>query len=87
MNLKDRVYVKPDKQVRLKVREIAVIIENRIKNSKVHEQVQEKQERQLQLRNWSFRKLGKQNTILLSESTSNCKNVIHSNSSMREPRI
>ena len=42
MNLKDRVYVKPDKQVRFKVREIAVIIENRIKNSKVHEQVQEK---------------------------------------------
>ena len=40
MNLKDRVYVKPDKQVRFKVREIAVIIENRIKNSKVHEQVQ-----------------------------------------------
>ena len=33
MNLKDRVYVKPDKQVRFKVREIAVIIENRIKKN------------------------------------------------------
>ena len=54
------------------MREIAVIIENRIKNSKVHEQVQRKS-KERQLRNWSFRKLGKQNTILLSESTSNCK--------------
>ena len=59
------------------MREIAVIIENRIKNSKVHEQVQRKQRKNKKL---VFPKLGK-NTILLSESTSNCKNVIHSNSS------
>ena len=60
------------------MREIAVIIENRIKNSKVHEQVQRKQRKNKKL---VFPKLGKRNTILLSESTSNCKNVIHSNSS------
>ena len=72
MNLKDRVYVKPDKQVRLKkVREIAVIIENRIKNSKYTNRYKEKQERQLEIK-LVFPKLGKQNTILLSESTSNC---------------
>jgi len=51
------------------MREIAVIIENRIKNSKVHEQVQRKQRKNKKL---VFPKLGK-NTILLSESTSNCK--------------
>ena len=70
------------------MREIAVIIENRIKNSKVHEQVQRKKQRKTIKRNWSFRKLGKQNTILLSESTSNCKKRdTQQFKQMREPRI
>ena len=57
MNLKDRVYVKPDKQVRFKVREIAVIIENRIKNSKVHEQVQLEKQRKT-IKKLVFPKIG-----------------------------